>query len=148
MDELSSAPQAAPGAGAVPAVPPDFVPLRLVLDPGGAMLELTRVDVLIGRHSDADVRLPLPDVSRRHCRFLWLDGRWQVLDLHSLNGVFVNDEPVQQATLQAGDRVRIGGFTFRVELAAAVPETREGVLRDLLRSLPAPGNPTPHRRAS
>jgi pSer/pThr/pTyr-binding forkhead associated (FHA) protein len=129
-------------------VPPDFVPLRLVLEPGGASLVLTRVDTLVGRHSLADVRLPMPDVSRRHCRFLWLAGCWQVLDLSSLNGVFVNDEPVQQATLQAGDRVRIGGFTFRVDGAPpADARPPDGLLRRIFRKLPLTGS-SHRRRAS
>jgi pSer/pThr/pTyr-binding forkhead associated (FHA) protein len=149
MDHPSPPSEAAPRAEADRPAPADFVPLRLVLHPGGAMLEVNRVDALVGRHSDADVRLPLPDVSRRHCRLLWLEGRWHVLDLHSLNGVFVNDEAVQQAALQAGDLLRIGGFTFRVDFAApAVPDSDDGVLHGLLKSLPAPGTPTPRRRAS
>src|SRR5947209_10480206 len=97
-------------------LPPDFVPLRLVIQPGGVAIELGRPDLLAGRHSAADVRLPLPDVSRRHCRFLFVEGCWQVVDLNSLNGVFVNDEPVLQAPLRQGDLVRIGGFTFAVDL--------------------------------
>jgi pSer/pThr/pTyr-binding forkhead associated (FHA) protein len=91
-------------------------PLRLVLHPGGMVLELTRSDIIMGRHSEADVRLPLPDVSRRHCRFSYHGGTWQIIDLNSLNGVYVNDQPVQQANLKVGDRVRVGGFTFFVEL--------------------------------
>jgi pSer/pThr/pTyr-binding forkhead associated (FHA) protein len=96
--------------------PDDFRPLRLVLVPSGWSVTLDRVDVILGRHSSADVRLPLPDVSRRHCRFLWLDDTWQVVDLGSLNGIKVNDVAVQHATLKAGDTMRIGGFTFRIEL--------------------------------
>src|SRR5581483_9961191 len=91
-------------------LPEDFVPLRLILQPSGAAVELTQPDVLFGRHSQADVRLPLPDVSRRHCRFLFGQGVWQVIDLNSLNGVFLNGEPVRQATLRPGDLIRIGGF--------------------------------------
>jgi pSer/pThr/pTyr-binding forkhead associated (FHA) protein len=106
-------------------LPPDILPLRLVLEASGAAVQLSRVDNLVGRHSEADVRLPLPDVSRRHCRFLWRDDSWEVVDLHSLNGVFVNGEPVHRAVLRQGDRVRIGGFTFVVELGSAVlPELR------------------------
>jgi pSer/pThr/pTyr-binding forkhead associated (FHA) protein len=72
--------------------------------------------MLIGRHSDADVRLSLPDVSRRHCRLVFAASRWQIFDLNSLNGVFVNGDRVQQATLDDGDIIRIGGLTFQVEL--------------------------------
>ena len=94
----------------------DFEPLRLVLQPSGLVIELTEPDMVIGRHSTADVRLPLPDVSRRHCRFVYADGCWQVFDLNSLNGVYVNGAPVDQAKLHPRDVVRIGGFTFAVDV--------------------------------
>jgi pSer/pThr/pTyr-binding forkhead associated (FHA) protein len=124
----------------------DCVPLRLVLQPGGAVIEVTRPEVLVGRHSAADVRLPLPDVSRRHCRLHWAEGCWQVIDLDSLNGVYVNDEPVLQAPLHPGDLLRVGGFTFAVELAAAPVD---GLARSIFK-LPAPQPSSSHqqRRAS
>jgi pSer/pThr/pTyr-binding forkhead associated (FHA) protein len=122
-------------------------PLRLVLRPGGPVVELSRPDVLVGRHSEADVRLPLPDVSRRHCRLLFRDGAWHVLDLKSLNGVFVNDEPVANAVLRHGDTLRVGGFLFAVELPPALVETPpDGLLHRISRALP-PGEP-PLRKAS
>ncbi len=97
--------------------PPGFVPLRLVLQPGGAVVEVTRPSVIIGRHSDADVCLPLPDVSRRHCRCVCVEGRWYIQDLRSLNGISVNGASVPQASLNHDDRVRIGSFTFLVDLS-------------------------------
>ncbi len=96
---------------------PGFKSLKLVLQPNGMAVELTRPNMLLGRHSTADLRLPLPDVSRRHCRFLYQDGVWQLLDLESMNGVYVNGERVQEATLQDQDLIGIGGFQFRVLLA-------------------------------
>src|SRR5262249_14833294 len=74
---------------------------------------------VIGRHSQADVRIPLADVSRRHCRFVHLAGKWQVIDLNSTNGTFVNNEKVTQAVLKAGDKLRIGSFTFDVQYLPA-----------------------------
>ena len=74
-----------------------FVPLRLSIPADGLSVELNKPDVVLGRHSAADVRVGLPDVSRRHCRFVFADNRWQVFDLNSLNGLFVNGERVQQA---------------------------------------------------
>jgi predicted component of type VI protein secretion system len=141
------------------AVPPDdgtpldppagFFPLRLQLLPGGLSLELTKPNQLLGRHSQADLRLPLPDVSRRHCRLVFEAGGWHVVDLESLNGVYVNGERVRESALRPGDRLRIGGFTFAVELALVVEpptaaqgdEVRPGVLRSIVEALP-------HRRAS
>src|SRR5262249_15633880 len=89
----------------VPTEADPFVPLRLTLYPGGSSVNLTRPDMLIGRHSEADLRLHLPDVSRRHCRFIFRDGGWHVYDLHSMNGLFVNEERVEQAALHDGDLV-------------------------------------------
>jgi pSer/pThr/pTyr-binding forkhead associated (FHA) protein len=119
-------------------LPEDFVPLRLIFQPSGAAVELAQPDILIGRHSQADVRLPLPDVSRRHCRFLFGQGVWQVIDLNSLNGVFLNGEPIRQATLRPGDLVRIGGFIFAVDLSEANTEAAEseasgGLIRRLFK---------------
>jgi pSer/pThr/pTyr-binding forkhead associated (FHA) protein len=107
-------------------LPLGFIPLRLLLLPGGLPIELTRPDMLVGRHSDADIRLALPDVSRRHCRFVFQHGQWKVIDLNSLNGVFVNDERMQEATLYNGDEVRLGGFTFAVRLQVSQPAAVHG----------------------
>jgi pSer/pThr/pTyr-binding forkhead associated (FHA) protein len=142
---------AAPWRPAAPLpVPADFIPLRLVLQPSGATVELTQPDMLIGRHSQADVRLPLPDVSRRHCRFFFSQGVWQVIDLNSLNGVFLNGEAVRQATLRSGDLLRIGGFTFAVDvnearIEAAESEASAGLIRGLFKRLP---DDAPRRLAS
>lgn len=140
--------------GPHPEMPPGFYPLRLVLLPGGHSIELTRPDVIIGRHSESDVRLPLPDVSRRHCRFVFLEGRWQVFDLNSLNGTLVNGQLVKQAVLQSRDQVRLGGFTFEVQIQPTHPtvqlpskSTGDDMLHRIAEALP-PENGPPMRRAS
>jgi len=95
-----------------------FRPLKLVLQPNGLAVELTRPNMLLGRHSTADLRLPLPDVSRRHCRFLYQDGAWRIFDLESMNGIYVNGERRLEATLHDQDLLGIGGFHFRVLIAS------------------------------
>jgi hypothetical protein len=131
------------------AEPPDaFVPLRLRLQPGGQTVELTTPNVVLGRHTDADVRLPLPDVSRRHCRCFFADGSWQIVDLNSLNGVYLNGERVHQADLHHGDVIGIGGFCFEVDLTVAEPEVSGPAFpSDLLRAAP-PDADAPRRMAS
>lgn len=94
----------------------DFVPLRLIIQPEGFCLDLKRPQVVIGRHSDADVRFAFPDISRRHCRCAFTHGRWQVVDLDSLNGIYVNDERIHEAYLYDGDRLRIGNLEMLVSL--------------------------------
>jgi pSer/pThr/pTyr-binding forkhead associated (FHA) protein len=140
-------------------LPADFYALRLVLQPTGQPVDLDQPVVLLGRHSEADVRLPLPDVSRRHCRFTFTDGAWSVTDLNSLNGTFVNDTRIATIVLNAGDLLRVGGFTFVVQVlesrrsGRAVDETqsaRDGVLRSIADALPrSPREGSSHsRRAS
>jgi pSer/pThr/pTyr-binding forkhead associated (FHA) protein len=114
----------------------DVTPLRLILAPSGMTVDLTRAEVVVGRHSDADVRLPLPDVSRRHCRFTFHDGVWRVFDLNSLNGLFVNGDRVADSVIQNGDSVRIGGFTFRVQYPVECGEHSDSVLRRIADALP------------
>jgi pSer/pThr/pTyr-binding forkhead associated (FHA) protein len=136
-----------------------FQPMRLVLRPGGCAVELTRPDMIVGRHSDADIRLGLPDVSRRHCRFVFASSRWQVFDLNSLNGIYVNDELVKQATIDHGDFIRIGGFVLQAEIgytttandSASAKEnaTCANVIRSIAEALPLPtSEPFPQRKAS
>jgi pSer/pThr/pTyr-binding forkhead associated (FHA) protein len=125
--------RADPGA---PGLPPDFVPLRLVLQATGSAVELTRVDMVLGRHSEADVRLPLPDVSRRHCQVVFRQGAWHVRDLKSLNGTFLNDVPVQEAMVCHGDTLRVGGFIFSVELGSARSPHKDEVVLALTPILP------------
>ncbi len=132
--------------------PTAFYPLRLVLYPGGWCTELTLPDMIVGRHSTADVRLHLPDVSRRHCRFVFRDGAWHVFDLQSMNGLFVNDERVEEAVLHDLDLVRIGSYTFEVHLepkAGTVPLPANGLrtLESIADALPEPED-FPRRKAS
>jgi len=94
----------------------NFTPMRLLLRPGATVVEVTKPDTLVGRHSEADISLRLPDISRRHCRLVYTDERWHVFDLQSLNGLFVNGQRVRQAVLHHRDMVQIGGLTFEVDL--------------------------------
>lgn len=114
-------PDVQPRTASAAEMPPGFVPLRLVLLPSGVTLELDLPDMTLGRHSGADLRLPLPDVSRRHCRFTWSGGTWSVADLASLNGVYVNGQSVECSELAQNDLVTIGGFTFAVDLSYPDP---------------------------
>src|SRR5207237_3534686 len=73
---------------------------------------VTRDITVIGRREDCDLRIPLGDVSRKHCRLI-LDGdNIRVEDLGSSNGTFRNGERVQQTELTAGDTLQVGPVVF------------------------------------
>jgi pSer/pThr/pTyr-binding forkhead associated (FHA) protein len=71
---------------------------------------------IVGRNPDADIRIPIGDVSRSHCKILVEDGVVTVSDLGSSNGTFVNDEPVKKSQLNAGDAMRVGPVEFTVQI--------------------------------
>jgi hypothetical protein len=65
----------------------------------------------IGRSATADLRLDDPTVSRRHALLVWEPGeRLRVLDDRSLNGIFLNDELVEWASISDGDQLAIGRY--------------------------------------
>ena len=71
---------------------------------------------VVGRREDCDLRVPLPAVSRKHCKFLRDDKGVNVRDLASSNGTFVNNQRVQEKPLKAGDRIMIGPVVFVVQI--------------------------------
>jgi two-component system, cell cycle response regulator len=99
------------------AVRAPFTPLRLRREITGEIVEIARDSAVVGRHSDADLRLVDPDVSRRHCRIGVEDGMWRVVDLASTNGIYLNGVRLSEANLYPGDRLRIGSIEFLVERA-------------------------------
>lgn len=64
-----------------------------------------------GRHPQSDIFLDDVTVSRRHVEFRRSpDGRFTVTDVGSLNGTYVNREPIDSAVLSNGDEVQIGKY--------------------------------------
>jgi predicted component of type VI protein secretion system len=78
---------------------------------------ITRSITVIGRREDCDLRIPLGDVSRKHCRMVREDGSLRLEDLGSSNGTFHNGVRVEKdAVLQAGDSIQIGPVVFVLQL--------------------------------
>src|SRR6478672_1466610 len=76
-----------------------FTPLRLRREMSGEIVEIARTAAVIGRHTEADLRLVDPDVSRRHCRIGVEDGMWRIVDLESTNGIYLNGVRLTEANL-------------------------------------------------
>ena len=77
---------------------------------------VTRDMTVIGRREDCDLRIPLSDVSRKHCRLI-LDGDTiKVEDLGSSNGTYRNGERIQQTELSAGDTLQVGPVVFVLQV--------------------------------
>ncbi|GAA1178679.1 MULTISPECIES: FHA domain-containing protein [Nesterenkonia] len=76
----------------------------------GARFLLDKDVTTVGRHPEAEILLDDVTVSRRHLTFSRVDGGFELEDLGSLNGTYVNHDRVDRYTLRAGDEVQIGKF--------------------------------------
>lgn len=90
----------------------------LVLEVNGTRHPLQPPGLVIGRGSDADLRINDPGISRRHAQ-IRVDAagpqvRIDIVDLGSTNGIVVNGQKVQQAALQEGTRIEIGSTRMLV----------------------------------
>ena len=84
------------------------------LEVGGQAYPLVRAITLMGRGTDADIRVEDPGVSRKHCEIV-VGNPAIIRDLKSTNGTFVDGIRIDESTLTEGAIVKLGGtaFTFR-----------------------------------
>src|SRR5947209_4674352 len=81
-----------------------------------------RTEINVGRVQGNDLMLPKGNVSKRHARLLYRDGRFIVTDLKSTNGTYVNGRKIAQATIvREGDKIYIGDFVLRIEAGGSQP---------------------------
>jgi hypothetical protein len=94
----------------------------LVLEVNGTRHPLQPPGLVIGRGSDADLRINDPGISRRHAQIRVAPAgqglRIDIVDLGSTNGIMVNGQRVQQAALQEGSRIEIGSTRMLVHAPA------------------------------
>jgi len=76
----------------------------------GRRFELSE-EMVVGRGSQCPIEILEDGVSRRHCRiFEGADG-WELADLGSRNGTYVNGVKVERQALQFGDKIAVGSKT-------------------------------------
>jgi hypothetical protein len=100
-------------SAAVAGVQADEVPLfakpnALAIEVNGYKHPLNDAVLIIGRGTDADLRINDPGISRQHARIL-VDGEHITIeDLGSTNGITVDGRKVVSAKLQLGSKITIG----------------------------------------
>jgi hypothetical protein len=70
-------------------------------------------EIIIGRTPDCDIQLLVENVSRRHARIIYKNEEYQVEDLDSTNGVYVNGIKVERCILRQNDIIEIGGVKIQ-----------------------------------
>jgi diguanylate cyclase (GGDEF)-like protein len=70
-------------------------------------------EVTIGRGADCDIQVDRDSVSRKHAKVTKAGSGWQVADLGSTNGSYVNDNQITEYGLRDGDLLKIGNAIFK-----------------------------------
>jgi hypothetical protein len=92
---------------------------RAVLEVNGTRHPLNAPGLVVGRGTDADVRINDPGISRRHVEFTVVGGdhpQVEVRDLGSTNGMHVDGHRVTHTGVHNGSTVKIGNTTMTVHL--------------------------------
>ncbi|MDO5499819.1 MAG: DUF3662 and FHA domain-containing protein [Propionibacteriaceae bacterium] len=91
---------------------------RMVIEVNGVRHPLVPPGLVIGRGSDADLRINDPGISRRHAEIkvagLGFDLDYEIVDLGSTNGITVDGKKVRHAVLHEGTRIEIGSTRMLV----------------------------------
>ncbi|MGK5640524.1 FhaA domain-containing protein [Streptomyces sp. URMC 126] len=93
-----------PGAGAAERT-------RRWIEINGARHQISRPTLVLGRSTEADVRIDDPGVSRRHCE-IRVGTPATIQDLGSTNGIVVDGQHTTRATLRDGSRIVVGSTTI------------------------------------
>ncbi len=92
---------------------------RALLEVNGTQHPLQPPGLVIGRGTEADLRINDPGVSRRHVEFVVQpgdDSRIEVRDLGSTNGMLVDGHRVTHTGVRDGTQVKIGNTTMTVRV--------------------------------
>ncbi|MEU5718756.1 DUF3662 and FHA domain-containing protein [Streptomyces sp. NPDC020403] len=95
-----------PASGPVP-----DAQVRRWIEINGTRHQISRPTLVMGRSTDADVRIDDPGVSRRHCE-IRTGTPSTIQDLGSTNGIVVDGQHTTRATLRDGSRIVVGSTTI------------------------------------
>ncbi|MFV0134816.1 FhaA domain-containing protein [Streptomyces sp. HMX87] len=93
-----------------PAAPASAGRTRYWIEINGTRHQISRPTLVLGRSTDADVRIDDPGVSRRHCE-IRTGTPSTIQDLGSTNGIVVDGQHTTRATLRDGSRIVVGSTT-------------------------------------
>lgn len=103
-------PSSRPSVGGA-AIPQPQAQTRRWIEINGTRHQISRPSLVLGRSTEADVRIDDPGVSRRHCE-IRVGHPTTIHDLGSTNGIVVDGQHTSRATLRDGSRVVVGTTTI------------------------------------
>jgi len=93
--------------------------------------------IKIGRHHDNTIVIDDPRVSRHHAELHAINGHFDLFDLNSSGGTFINGQRTGQAMLYHGDRISLAGVELLFTQNAPLPN--RGLRGDTSALIPGTG---------
>jgi pSer/pThr/pTyr-binding forkhead associated (FHA) protein len=129
-------------APATQAPEPPCATLEVIAGPTqGRSHLLASMRTTLGRAQSNDIVLADHNASRNHAVLAFEEGRYTIEDLHSVNGVLVNDARAEKAALRSGDRIQLGATRLILSVPGLeVSQAQRRLLlekSDLLKSMDA-----------
>jgi len=102
----------------------------------------------VGRHAGNDLVIQDLHVSSRHAKFVCLlDGTFEIVDLNSSGGTFVNGEQVSRQALKSGDELEFATVRAKFRYVAGPRlESEKSMEGTLVCRRPVPGKKVPARK--
>ncbi|MGY8640297.1 MAG: FHA domain-containing protein [Verrucomicrobiales bacterium] len=77
--------------------------------------DLTEAKITVGHRQDNDFRIKDAYVSAYHAELTRIDAdSYEIVDLDSFNGTFINGNRTERGVIKAGDSVRLGTLRGKV----------------------------------
>jgi hypothetical protein len=107
-----------------PVALPEMAGARVFLEVNGTRQPVMPPGLVVGRGSEADLRINDPGVSRRHVEVRLQPGHGPpqvgVVDLGSTNGTFLDGERVTRSLIHSGSEIQVGHTVITVHFAESM----------------------------
>jgi pSer/pThr/pTyr-binding forkhead associated (FHA) protein len=117
-----------------PALSPPRLRVRIGTTPGDQQDLHFGKSFRIGRVEECDVCIKDEYVSRAHAEVLFENGQWWVRDLHSSNGIYIEDQRVELAPVGQSLTMRLGiyGPVVSFEVEPPPPQLKPPITSDTM----------------
>ena len=104
-----------------------FPPKAFLIVNGMEIFPLDQTVINIGRRSNNHLSIDDPRVSRQHAQIRALHGRYEIFDLDSTGGTFINQKRIKQSLLRSGDVISLAGvhLIYGQERSSSIIDTKK-----------------------
>lgn len=95
----------------------------MVKNRGGAshLKYFSQAEIILGRDPASDISLDDDTASARHAQLTYHHGQWWLEDLASMNGTFLNSNPIVMPTvITSGDEIKCGNVQLSISLSESI----------------------------